>query len=191
MSLSCVLGFFILQKEFESVTIIRLSIVFIFMGVSGHNLAQQSNFQTRTTKARIQGEWTLTVEGNPIFRPPAEYTELKLIFSGDSLYWIQPLFGDTLSGVFRAWTDIARQQEAMALRKDVDPRKTPDPSEDRYTYENSLQQYNYLACMLYDRVGPSKELYWDNFSLGEQHLIFYETDEAGHRWKMLMERVEE
>jgi hypothetical protein len=153
-------------------------------------LAQSTSYQTRTTKARLQGTWVLTVQGNPIFRPPAEYTELKMIFKGDSLYWIQPLFGDTLQGVFRAWTDIERQEAAMALRKDVDPRSAPNPDDDRYTYANTIQQYNYLASMLYDRIGPSKELKWDDFSLGARHFIFYETDHQGRRWKMEMERVD-
>lgn len=129
-------------------------------------IAQNRGYHKQTCKNRLQGKWVLTeskVQGSV---RDSKFQEVNINFKGDSIIWIDALFGDTLVGKFYSWTEIVEVIESSLVDPFCDDFDDDDFNDCEHEDVTTMQQQNYLKADLSSLSRTlGKGLSWDDFTL--------------------------
>lgn len=152
--------------------------------------AQEGVFHTQTCKERLQGTWKLTEARKRSGKFTSELEGIILKFEGDTLYWIDAIHYDTLSGVCFAWTDIKEITKSFKDDPYCDDTDDDPDNDCTYTYETRLVQQNSMAADLRSNENfDVKKVEWKNFTLNNNEIITLHR-EKNAKYRLVFIRID-
>lgn len=172
---------------------IHHKIILLFLGILLLPLAgkaQEGVFHTQTCKERLQGTWKLTEVRKRSGKFTSELEGIILKFEGDTLYWIDAIHSDTLSGPCFAWTDIVEVTKSFKDDPYCDDMDDDPDNDCTYTYETRLVQQNSMAADLRSNENfDVKKVEWNNFTLTNHEIITLHR-EKNAKYRLVFIRIE-
>lgn len=151
----------------------------------------QNGYNTQSCKERLQGTWKLATVQKRSGKFTTELEGIVLKFEGDSLYWIDAIHEDTLSGRFYAWADLVEVTKSFKDDPNCNDRDDDKDNDCTYTYETRLVQQNSLSATIRStEKGDLKTIEWNDFLLSGKQITALHPE--GHtKYRLMFMRVSE